>query len=66
MKKLFALFMVAGSLTMVSCGGAKHDEHAADTTKTETMEPTAVDTAAPAAADTAAPAAADTAAPAAN
>jgi len=66
MKKLFALFLVAGSLTMVSCGGAKKDEHAADTTKMETtMEPTAVDTAAPMAADTAAPAA-DTAAPAAH
>ena len=65
MKKLFALLMVAGTLSLYSCGGEKKvEETAGDSTAVETTtETTVMDTAA-AAVDTAA-AAVDTAAAAA-
>jgi len=65
MKKLFALLMVAGTLSLYSCGGEKKvEETAGDSAAVEnTTETTVMDTAA-AAVDTAA-AAVDTAAAAA-
>ncbi len=61
MKKLFALLMVAGTLSLYSCGGEKKvEETAGDTTAVEATVETAMDTAA-AVVDTAA-AAVDTAA----
>jgi hypothetical protein len=64
MKKLFALLMVAGTLSLYSCGGEKKVEETVDSTAVETTtETTVMDTAA-AVVDTAA-AAVDTAAAAA-
>lgn len=65
MKKLFALLMVAGTLSLYSCGGEKKAEEStsAEATTETTMDSSAMAPAAPV--DTAAAAPADTAAPAA-
>ena len=44
MKKLFALLMVAGTLSLYSCGGEKKEEAAADTTAVEATTETVMDT----------------------
>ncbi len=54
MKKLFALLMVAGTLSLYSCGGEKKEEAAADTTAVEATTETVMDTAAVAPMDSAA------------
>jgi len=45
MKKLFALLMVAGTLSLYSCGGEKKVEETADTTAVEATTETPMDTA---------------------
>ena len=45
MKKLFALLMVAGTLSLYSCGGEKKEDQAADTTAVEATTETVMDTA---------------------
>lgn len=62
MKKLFALLMVAGTLSLYSCGGEKKAE---ESTSAEATTETTMDSSAMAPADTAAAAPADTAAAAA-
>jgi hypothetical protein len=64
MKKLFALLMVAGTLSLYSCGGEKKvEETAGDSTAVEaTAETTVMDTAAAAPMDSAATAPMDSAA----
>lgn len=65
MKKLFALFLVAGAITFSSCGGEKPAETSADTTAVA-PEATPVDTVATTPADTSAAAPTDSTAGAAH
>ena len=54
MKKLVLLLAVAFSVSLFSCGGAKTEAGAADTTDTTVADTTVADTVAAPAADTAA------------
>ncbi len=60
MKKIFALLMVAGSLSFFACGGEKPAETPADTTAVAPAEAPVEAPVEPAAADTTAAAATDT------